>query len=129
MTKITKFNQLDFRQTKFLLSAPNIYNMPTDEGLEIAFAGRSNAGKSSALNAITDQKNLARSSKTPGRTQLINIFQEDAICVKFVSIVALKAKWYQRKAPVFWLYFLQALLFNVNHFVASIIYRNHPLTG
>ena len=75
MTKITKFNQLDFRQTKFLLSAPNIYNMPTDEGLEIAFAGRSNAGKSSALNAITDQKNLARSSKTPGRTQLINIFQ------------------------------------------------------
>ena len=48
--------------------------MPADEGIEIAFAGRSNAGKSSALNALTRQKNLAKTSSTPGRTQLINVF-------------------------------------------------------
>ncbi|MGB0898101.1 MAG: ribosome biogenesis GTP-binding protein YihA/YsxC, partial [Psychrobium sp.] len=52
-------------------------HMPADVGYEIAFAGRSNAGKSSALNTITRQKNLARTSKTPGRTQLINIFGLD----------------------------------------------------
>ncbi|MCM2678285.1 ribosome biogenesis GTP-binding protein YihA/YsxC [Echinimonas agarilytica] len=48
--------------------------MPEDEGIEIAFAGRSNAGKSSALNALTRQKRLAKTSSTPGRTQLINVF-------------------------------------------------------
>lgn len=65
------------RQAKFLLSAPTIEHMPKDEGIEIAFAGRSNAGKSSALNTLTEQKSLARISKTPGRTQLINVFTID----------------------------------------------------
>ncbi len=59
----------------FIISAPNIHHLPADTGIEIAFAGRSNAGKSSALNALTGQKTLARTSKTPGRTQLINLFQ------------------------------------------------------
>mgnify|MGYP001942513567 CR=1 FL=1 len=49
--------------------------MPSDGGIEVAFAGRSNAGKSSALNTLTHQKSLARTSKTPGRTQLINVFE------------------------------------------------------
>jgi len=61
----------------FDISAAKIEQLPTDTGIEIAFAGRSNAGKSSALNAITDQKKLARTSKTPGRTQLINVFGLD----------------------------------------------------
>lgn len=52
--------------------------MPADIGFEIAFIGRSNAGKSSALNTITGIKNLARVSKTPGRTQMINLFSVDA---------------------------------------------------
>ncbi len=65
---------LDYRQTNFLLSAPDPETLPADIGHEVAFAGRSNAGKSSALNAITDQKQLARVSKTPGRTQQINVF-------------------------------------------------------
>ena len=64
---------INFRNTTFLLSAPSIRQCPADEGIEIAFAGRSNAGKSSALNTLTDQ-NIARTSKTPGRTQLINHF-------------------------------------------------------
>jgi GTP-binding protein len=51
--------------------------LPADEGAEIAFAGRSNAGKSSALNAICEQHGLARTSKTPGRTQLLNVFALD----------------------------------------------------
>ena len=52
-------------------------DLPPDEGTEVAFAGRSNAGKSSALNALAAHKGLARVSKTPGRTQLINIFALD----------------------------------------------------
>ncbi|MED5525303.1 ribosome biogenesis GTP-binding protein YihA/YsxC [Gallaecimonas pentaromativorans] len=66
--------EIDFRQARFITSAPDIRHLPRNEGVEIAFAGRSNAGKSSALNAITGQKQLARTSKTPGRTQLINLF-------------------------------------------------------
>lgn len=61
-------------QTQFLLSAPTFKLCPADTGYEVAFAGRSNAGKSSAINTITHQKQLARSSKTPGRTQMINFF-------------------------------------------------------
>ncbi|KML71539.1 YihA family ribosome biogenesis GTP-binding protein [Pectobacterium peruviense] len=61
--------------TRFIISAPDIRHLATDSGIEVAFAGRSNAGKSSALNTLTNQKSLARTSKTPGRTQLINLFQ------------------------------------------------------
>lgn len=66
-----------YSHVKFNISAPDISHLGADEGIEIAFAGRSNAGKSSALNKLTRQKNLARTSKTPGRTQLINVFQLD----------------------------------------------------
>lgn len=66
--------QPDFRNTSFLTSAAGPEGFPPPAGPEIAFAGRSNAGKSSALNAITGLKGLARTSKTPGRTQLINFF-------------------------------------------------------
>ncbi len=67
-----KFN---YQQTSFLTSAPDINALPPDTGIEVAFAGRSNAGKSSALNTLTRQNSLARTSKTPGRTQLINTFR------------------------------------------------------
>lgn len=62
------------QQTEFMTSAPTFRLCPPDVGLEVAFAGRSNAGKSSAINALTNQRQLARSSKTPGRTQMINFF-------------------------------------------------------
>ncbi len=62
------------QQAKFQLSAPTFKLCPADTGKEVAFAGRSNAGKSSAINALTNQRQLARSSKTPGRTQMINFF-------------------------------------------------------
>lgn len=66
--------QNPFQQTHFLLSCAQLEQLPDDDLPEIAFAGRSNAGKSSALNALCTQKQLARVSKTPGRTQLINLF-------------------------------------------------------
>lgn len=66
-----------FPQAQFLTSAWQPHQFPADIGVEVAFAGRSNAGKSSALNAITGRKDLARTSKTPGRTQLINFFGLD----------------------------------------------------
>jgi GTP-binding protein len=66
-----------FPSTTFLTSAWQPRQFPPDEGAEVAFAGRSNAGKSSALNAITGRRDLARTSKTPGRTQLINFFELD----------------------------------------------------
>ena len=63
-----------YHQAKFILSAPDLKSAPVDTGREVAFAGRSNAGKSSALNTLSRQKSLARISKTPGRTQLLNFF-------------------------------------------------------
>lgn len=63
-----------YNQTVFLKSAAKVSQLPEDTGFEVAFAGRSNAGKSSALNCLTGIRNLARTSKTPGRTQLINLF-------------------------------------------------------
>lgn len=61
-------------QATFLKSAARVDQLPADTGFEVAFAGRSNAGKSSALNCLTGIRQLARASKTPGRTQLINLF-------------------------------------------------------
>ena len=66
--------QLNYQTARFLTSAPGLAQCPPDQGAEVAFAGRSNAGKSSAINALTQQRALARTSKTPGRTQLINFF-------------------------------------------------------
>src|SRR5690606_4125907 len=65
---------VNFALAEFLKSAPTLQHCPADEGAEIAFAGRSNAGKSSAINLLTRQSKLARTSKTPGRTQLLNFF-------------------------------------------------------
>ena len=64
----------DFRRAQFLTSAAKLAQCPPDTGTEVAFAGRSNAGKSSCINVLTDNRHLARASKTPGRTRLINFF-------------------------------------------------------
>lgn len=66
-----------YQKAYFLLSAADVKQLPLDEGIEIAIVGRSNAGKSSVLNKLTRNKQLARVSKTPGRTQLINVFVID----------------------------------------------------
>ena len=68
---------VDYRQARFLVSAARLRDLPADRGREVAFAGRSNAGKSSAINALTGRRDLARTSRTPGRTRLINFFALD----------------------------------------------------
>lgn len=70
-------NYNPYRQASYVISAHKLNQLPDDSGMEVAFAGRSNAGKSSAVNRLTDQKSLARTSKTPGRTQQIVIFDID----------------------------------------------------
>lgn len=66
---------ISFRQASFVTSAFELSQLLPDTGAEVAFAGRSNAGKSSAINCLARQKNLCKTSKTPGRTQLINFFE------------------------------------------------------
>ena len=72
--------QISFSKARFLTSAFELEQLPADSGAEVAFAGRSNAGKSSAINCLTAQKNLCKTSKTPGRTQLINFFELTPTC-------------------------------------------------
>ena len=64
-----------YRAAHFLISVNAFEQLPPDTGQEVAFAGRSNAGKSSAINLLTGQRSLARTSKTPGRTQMLNFFR------------------------------------------------------
>lgn len=64
-----------FPKVEFLLSVAAPAQFPADSGAEVAFAGRSNAGKSSAINALAERKALARTSKTPGQTRLLNYFE------------------------------------------------------
>ncbi|MCL4129416.1 UNVERIFIED_CONTAM: hypothetical protein GTU68_052712 [Idotea baltica] len=99
----TKTQQLPeiLRQPEFLLGAAEPHQFPQDKKIEIAFAGRSNVGKSSAINAIANRRKLARISKTPGRTQQINFFSlgEEARLVDlpgygFAQVpLSVKEKW------------------------------------
>ncbi|WP_271272189.1 ribosome biogenesis GTP-binding protein YihA/YsxC [Aliamphritea hakodatensis] len=93
--------QIHYHLSRFNTSASKLSQCPDDNGAEVAFAGRSNAGKSSALNALTNAK-LARTSKTPGRTQLINFFDTNVEGVRLVDLpgygyakvpVAMKEHW------------------------------------
>lgn len=74
---LTSAAAVDYRQARFLTSAARLRDLPADRGREVAFAGRSNAGKSSAINALTGRRGLARTSRTPGRTRLVNFFALD----------------------------------------------------
>jgi GTP-binding protein len=65
---------MNYQHAKYLMGAAKVDQIPKDSMIEVAFAGRSNAGKSSALNVLTNQKSIARTSKQPGRTQLLNYF-------------------------------------------------------
>ena len=92
-----------YHQAKFINSSPDLRDTPADHGKEVAFAGRSNAGKSSAINTLTRQNGLARISKTPGRTQMLNFFEINPE-QRFVDLpgygyakvpVAVKKKWHE----------------------------------
>jgi GTP-binding protein len=95
---------ISFNQAAFWKSAAKLSDCPPDVGAEVAFCGRSNAGKSSAINKLTNQSKLARTSKTPGRTQLINFFtlQDDLRLVDLPGFgyarvpTAVKQGWHQQ---------------------------------
>lgn len=93
---------IKFRSAEFSTSASKVSECPADIGSEVAFAGRSNAGKSSAINALTRNPSLARTSKTPGRTQLLNFFNLNIDQCRLVDLpgygyakvpVAMQLKW------------------------------------
>ncbi|MFA6036642.1 MAG: ribosome biogenesis GTP-binding protein YihA/YsxC [Legionellales bacterium] len=75
-----------FSQAEFLKTVVRLSDLPFPEGREVAFLGRSNVGKSSTLNAIVNQKSLARTSRTPGRTQAINIFTLTPPSLKLIDL-------------------------------------------
>jgi len=121
---------IHFQHARFLTSVPRTALAPADTGTEVAFAGRSNAGKSSALNRITRQHSLARTSKTPGRTQQINFFDLGAD-QRLVDLPgygyarvpqAVKAKWQQHLAE--YLRVRQSL-----RGLILLMDCRHPLTG
>ena len=97
---------IKFQSAEFITSAPSLKQCPDDVGCEVAFAGRSNAGKSRASKTLTRNKNLARNSKTPGRTQMINFFQlgegqrlVDLPGYGYAKVpVAMKAQWERHMA-------------------------------
>ena len=97
-----ELEQIHYNTARFLISAAKLSQCPEDVGAEVAFAGRSNAGKSSAINSLTNQNSLARTSKTPGRTQLINFFDLNVEGVRIVDLpgygyakvpIAMKEHW------------------------------------
>lgn len=87
---------VQFPNVRFLLSVAGEEQFPADIGREVAFAGRSNAGKSSAINAIMGRNGLARTSKTPGRTKLLNFFEVE----EGRRIVDLPGYGYAEASPV-----------------------------
>jgi GTP-binding protein len=102
-------SSIDYNQATYLTSATAIAQLPSDFGREVAFIGRSNAGKSSAINTITNVKGLARTSNTPGRTQMINYFVLDD-ARRLVDLpgygfakvpVAVQARWQKTTADYF----------------------------
>jgi GTP-binding protein len=117
------------RNPEFLLGAAEPHQFPQDDKIEIAFAGRSNVGKSSAINAIANRRKLARTSKTPGRTQQINFFSlgEDARLVDlpgygFAQVpLAIKNKWQKT---------IQSYLAERKNLVVLVLLMDirHPLT-
>lgn len=118
-----------FQQAGFLQSATTRKTLPEESGLEIAFAGRSNAGKSSVINRVCSQKSLARTSKTPGRTQLINFFR----LPDGHFLVDLPGYGYAKvpeKVKLEWQKFIEAYLTQRNTLRGLILVMDirHPLT-
>lgn len=118
-----------YHQAHFMISAAQLSGTPADQGKEIAFAGRSNAGKSSAINTITRQKSLARTSKTPGRTQLLNFFaiNEDH---RFVDLPGYGYAKVPEKIKKQWYQLMESYLHNRKSLCGIILVMDirHPLT-
>lgn len=118
-----------YHQAKFTLSAPRLQDAPPDQGMEVAFAGRSNAGKSSAINTLVQQNALARVSKTPGRTQLLNFFEIDSQR-KFVDLPGYGYAKVPESVKRDWQKMMENYLKNRNALCGIVLVMDirHPLT-
>ncbi|MBZ4202387.1 MAG: ribosome biogenesis GTP-binding protein YihA/YsxC [Methylovulum sp.] len=118
-----------YTQAKFINSSPHLKNTPADQGLEVAFAGRSNAGKSSAINALTRQNSLARTSKTPGRTQMLNFFEINAT-TRFVDLPGYGYARVPLEVKKEWHKLMEAYLRHRKSLCAIVLVMDirHPLT-
>ena len=121
---------INFRAATFVASAGGLGQCPPDEGCEVAFAGRSNAGKSSLLNALAGTSSLARTSKTPGRTQRINFFAVDGAGMR--RLVDLPGYGYaraSRAAQAAWQRGMEEYLGGRNSLAALVLAMDvrHPL--
>ena len=109
--------QASYQAARFLLSAMSMTQLPPDEGYEIAFAGYSNVGKSSVLNVATQQKQLAKISKQPGRTQAINVF----VCTDEHRIIDLPGYGYAKVS--------RSIQEKWNHLLAQYVEERQCLRG
>ena len=125
---------LERLQATFLLSAPGLKQCPQDNLPEIAFAGRSNAGKSSVLNCITGNRRTAKVSKTPGRTQLLNFFdihlpgQHGATCGRIVDLPGYGYAKAGKQAQAQWQQSVNAYLSRRDNLVGVVLVMDirHP---
>jgi len=119
-----------YRNARFLLSAPSLEHAPEDCGLEVAFAGRSNAGKSSAINTLTNNRSLARTSKTPGRTQALNFFALDDEQHRLVDLPGYGYARVSEKVKKKWQQYMTEYLLKRQSLCGLILVMDirHPLT-
>jgi GTP-binding protein len=108
-----------YPNVKFLTSAAEAHQFAPDAGKEIAFAGRSNSGKSTAINAITQRAGLARVSRTPGRTQLINFFELAPEC-RLVDLPGYGFAKVPERVRLHWLQLMEHY-FNVRESLVGLI--------
>lgn len=138
MTEVTSQTQLNaptpklnYQTASFMISAPTLAQCPPDFGAEVAFAGRSNAGKSSSINTLTVNSRLARTSKTPGRTQLINFFGlHNGTDQKLVDLPGYGYAKVPEKVKLEWQRHLSEYLFNRQALRGIVLVMDirHPLT-
>ena len=126
---MTTRDQIAFNHTRFSQSVPESSYLPLDQQIEIAFAGRSNSGKSSVLNCLTRQKHLARTSKTPGRTQALNLFEIEHP-VYLVDLPGYGYAEVSRKEQKRWQHFLTDYFVTRQSLTGVILIMDarHPLT-
>ena len=114
-----------YRDARFLTSANTSDTLPPEQGFEVAFAGRSNSGKSSTLNCLCEQKALARVSKTPGRTQLINFFAlKDGNCL--VDLPGYGYAKVPEAVKIEWQKFIESYMNGRGNLAGSGDHHGHP---
>jgi len=123
--------KLNYQSASCMISSPTLAQCPPDFGAEVAFAGRSNAGKSSSINTLTQNSRLARTSKTPGRTQLINFFGlHNGTDQKLVDLPGYGYAKVPEKVKLEWQRHLSEYLLNrqVLRGIVLVMDIRHPLT-